>query len=72
MKTMSKAIAATGVAAVLALAGCSSSTETDSGATTLMLAVETSAGDPLADMLLAFADEVQKELGDQVRSTLPR
>jgi tripartite ATP-independent transporter DctP family solute receptor len=31
-----------------------------------MLAVETSAGDPLADMLLAFADEVQKELGDQV------
>lgn len=66
MKTMSKAIAATGVAAAIALAGCSSSTESSSGATTLMLAVETSAGDPLADMLLAFAEEVQKELGDQV------
>ena len=70
MKSLSKAIAASGVAAVLALAGCSSSTENSSGATTLMLAVETSAGDPLADMLLAFADEVQKELGDSVAVTV--
>lgn len=70
MKSLSKAIAASGLATVLALAGCSSSTENSSGATTLTLAVETSAGDPLADMLLAFADEVQKELGDSVSVTV--
>lgn len=70
MKSLSKAIAASGLAAVLALAGCSSSTENSSGATTLTLAVETSAGDPLADMLLAFADETQKELGDSVAVTV--
>lgn len=70
MKSLSKAIAASGLAAALALAGCSSSTENSSGATTLTLAVETSAGDPLADMLLAFADEVQKELGDSVSVTV--
>lgn len=70
MKSLSKAIAVSGMATVLALAGCSSSTENSFGATTLTLAVETSAGDPLADMLLAFADEVQQELGDSVEVTV--
>jgi tripartite ATP-independent transporter DctP family solute receptor len=55
-----------GLITALALSACSSSGESGSGATELVLAVETSAGDPLADMLLAFADEVENELGDSV------
>lgn len=70
MKSLSKAIAVSGMTTVLALAGCTSSNESSSGSTTLMLAVETSAGDPLADMLLTFADEAQKELGDSVAVTV--
>lgn len=66
MTALSKAIAMCGMATMLVLPACSSSTENTSGKTQLMLAVETSEGDPLADMLLAFADEVQNSLGDSV------
>ena len=51
MKSLTKAITVCGAAAALVLSGCSDSGEKSSGATPLMLAVETSAGDPLADML---------------------
>ncbi|ANI40083.1 TRAP transporter substrate-binding protein [Mycolicibacterium vaccae] len=70
MKSLPKVIAMCGLAASLTLSACSSNNENSSGATELMLAVETSAGDPLADMLLAFADEVQNELGDSVSLTV--
>jgi tripartite ATP-independent transporter DctP family solute receptor len=70
MKSLPKAIATCGLVATLALSACSSSSESGSGATELILAVETSAGDPLADMLLAFADEVENELGDSVKLTV--
>lgn len=70
MKSLPKVIAVCGLAASLALASCSSNGETSSGTTELVLAVETSAGDPLADMLLAFTEEVEKELGDSVELTV--
>lgn len=70
MKSLAKAVAACGAATALVLSGCANSNESTSGATTLTLAVETSAGDPLADMLLAFADEVENELGDSVELTV--
>ncbi|WP_460353343.1 TRAP transporter substrate-binding protein [Mycobacterium sp. ZZG] len=70
MKSLPKVIAMCGLAVSLTLTSCSSGGENSSGATELMLAVETSAGDPLADMLLAFADEVQNELGDSVSLTV--
>lgn len=70
MKSLSKAITMCGLATALTLTACSSTPENQSGTTTLMLAVETSAGDPLADMLLAFAEEVENELGDSVALTV--
>ncbi|MGV9799544.1 TRAP transporter substrate-binding protein [Mycobacterium sp. NPDC003449] len=70
MTSLPKVIAMCGLVATLALSACSSSGESNSGTTQLMLAVETSEGDPLADMLLAFADEVQNELGDSVEVTV--
>ena len=70
MAALPKVIAACGLASMLVLAACSGGGESNSGATKLTLAVETSAGDPLADMLLAFADEVNSELGDSVEVTV--
>lgn len=70
MKSLPKSMAMCALALVLVLPGCSSSSEKAGGPTKLMLAVETSAGDPLADMLLAFADEVNNELGDSVELTV--
>lgn len=70
MKSLPKVIAMCGLAASLALSSCSSTSENTSGTTELVLAVETSAGDPLADMLLAFADEVENALGDSVAVTV--
>lgn len=70
MKSLPKVLAICGLAASLTLSACSGSNESSSGATQLVLAVETSAGDPLADMLLAFAEEVGNELGDSVELTV--
>ncbi|GAA2566681.1 TRAP transporter substrate-binding protein [Mycolicibacterium diernhoferi] len=70
MKSLTRAITMCGVAAALVLSGCSDSSKNKDGATSLMFAVETSAGDPLADMLLAFAEEVENELGDSVDITV--
>lgn len=70
MKSLTKLLAVCGLAATLALPSCSSASEKTSGATELTLAVETSAGDPLADMLLAFAEEVEHDLGDSVSLTV--
>lgn len=70
MNSLPKAITICGLAASLLLSACSSSSENSSGAPQLVLAVETSAGDPLADMLLAFAEEVENELGDSVAVTV--
>ncbi len=70
MKSLHKAIATCGMVAALALSACSSSDENGSDTPELMLAVETSAGDPLADMLIAFAEEVENELGDSVSLTV--
>ncbi|MDF2823502.1 MAG: dicarboxylate transporter, DctP subunit [Mycobacterium sp.] len=70
MNSLPKAIAICGLAGSLVLSACSSTDQNSSGATELVLAVETSAGDPLADMLLTFADEVQNELGDSVAVTV--
>ncbi|WP_193048612.1 TRAP transporter substrate-binding protein [Mycolicibacterium baixiangningiae] len=66
MRPNIKAVVACGFTALLTLTACSSANESDQGTTQLTLAVETSQGDPLADMLLAFAEEVQSELGDSV------
>ena len=57
-----------GLAAALVLSVLLKSNKIIPGANRTLLAVETSAGDPLADMLLAFAEEVEEELGDSVRS----
>lgn len=66
MRRSVKTVAVCGFTALLTLTACSGESENNQGATKLTLAVETSQGDPLADMLLAFADEVQNELGDSV------
>ncbi|OLT45258.1 hypothetical protein BJF85_02520 [Saccharomonospora sp. CUA-673] len=68
MRTSTVRATICGVAALLAITGCSSTSDSDGPA--LTLAVETSEGDPLADMLLAFADEVEATLGDRVDVTV--
>jgi tripartite ATP-independent transporter DctP family solute receptor len=59
-----------GVAGALALAGCGGDATGDSGDSgdkiKLVLAVETNPGDPLSDMLGAFSDALEEELGDRV------
>ncbi|MEU6644686.1 TRAP transporter substrate-binding protein [Saccharomonospora sp. NPDC046836] len=66
MRSLHKAAAVCGLVAALALTACSGTSGNSSGIPELVLAVETSEGDPLADMLLAFAEEVEAELGDAV------
>ncbi|GAA1233703.1 DctP family TRAP transporter solute-binding subunit [Prauserella halophila] len=57
-----------GLVSALLLAGCTPAG--DDATPQLSLAVETSKGDPLADMLLAFADRLDATLGDQVSVTV--
>ncbi|MFI1464065.1 TRAP transporter substrate-binding protein [Nocardia carnea] len=66
MRSLHKAAAVCGVVAALLVTGCSGTGGSSSGTPELVLAVETNEGDPLADMLLAFADEVEAELGGAV------
>ncbi|MFC4000396.1 TRAP transporter substrate-binding protein [Prauserella oleivorans] len=66
MRSLTRRVAIGGLVAALALSACTSGSAGSSGVPTLSLAVETSEGDPLADMLLAFADQVEAELGDKV------
>ncbi|WP_156959798.1 TRAP transporter substrate-binding protein [Nocardia sp. BMG51109] len=65
MRSLRKLTAACGLTAALVLTACSAVTGSGSG-NKLVLAVETTQGDPLADMLLAFADEARNRLGDTV------
>lgn len=70
MTSVPKAVAICGLAAMLAVSGCSNSGQSDSASNELVLAVETSEGDPLADMLFAFAAEIENELGESVDVTV--
>ncbi|MCP2253755.1 tripartite ATP-independent transporter solute receptor, DctP family [Prauserella aidingensis] len=68
MRTQTTKAVIGGLVPLLLLAGCTSAS--DDGRTQLSLAVETSEGDPLADMLLTFADRLEETLGDQVSVTV--